>query len=290
MALDVLLVVLFSALLHAGWNALVRSSSDKQRGTLQVVCGAGALAALVVPALPIPAPASWAYVVVSGLIHVVYFRLVASAYRDGELSLAYPLMRGSAPVLTAVSATVLLGETPTLPGWLGIALICTGVLCLAGSAWHSAARHSAVPSALLNAGVIALYTVVDGLGARLSGHAASYTAWVFIFTAWPMLLLARLQHAHIHGRSTLPSPGTWRWHHAWDMRRSLLGGGGTLGAYGLALWAMTYAPIAVVAALRETSIVFATLIGVLFLHERLGRLRLLAVTLVCAGAAAIKLA
>lgn len=288
MALDVLFVVLFSALLHAGWNALVRSSSDKQRGTLQVVCGAGALAVLVVPALPLPALASWGYVLASGLIHVVYFRLVASAYRDGELSLAYPLMRGSAPVLTAVSATVLLGETPSLPGWLGIALICTGVLCLAGSAWQSSARHSAVPSALLNAGVIALYTVVDGLGARLSGHAASYTAWVFIFTALPMLVLARLQHET--GGPSAENHTPWRWRHAWDMRRSLLGGGGTLGAYGLALWAMTHAPIAVVAALRETSIVFATLLGVLFLHERLSRLRLLAVTLVCAGAAAIKLA
>lgn len=124
-----------------------------------------------------------------------------------------------------------------------------------------------------------LYTVVDGLGARLSGHAFSYTAWVFVLTAAPMLALATV----LRGRGLRQAlPGA--------LRNGLLGGAGTLGAYSLALWAMSHAPIATVAALRETSIVFAALIGAVFLHEHIGRLRLLAVGLVCAGAVALKLA
>jgi len=280
MSFDVMLVVLFSALLHAGWNALVRSADDKFLSTLHIVCGAGALAAVLLPGLPLPAPASWTYVLASGLIHVVYFTLVAHAYRGADLSFAYPLMRGSAPALSALAAAVLLDESPAAGGWLGIALICVGVLTLAGSAWRGSLHHPlALASALGNAGVIALYTLVDGQGARLSGHAFSYTAWVFLLTAVLLLGLATV----LRGRALLLATP-----HAW--RHGLLGGAGTLGAYSLALWAMAQAPIATVAALRETSIVFAALIGVLFLGERPGRQRWLAVGLVCLGAAAIKLA
>jgi drug/metabolite transporter (DMT)-like permease len=280
MSFEVMAVVLFSALLHAGWNALVRSSADKFLSTLQVVCGAAVLALMLLPALPAPAQASWPYLLASGLIHVVYFTLVAHAYRSADLSYAYPLMRGSAPVLSALAAAWLLGEQPSLAGWLGIGLICLGVLSLAGGSWRSGIRHpQATASALSNAGVIVLYTVVDGLGARLSGHAFSYTAWVFVLTAVPMLALATV----LRGRGLRQAlPGA--------LRNGLLGGAGTLGAYSLALWAMSHAPIATVAALRETSIVFAALIGAVFLHEHIGRLRLLAVGLVCAGAVALKLA
>ena len=280
MTFEVMAVVLFSALLHAGWNALVRSSVDKFLSTLHIVCGAGALALVLLPGLPLPAPASWPYVIASGLIHVLYFTLVAHAYRDADLSFAYPLMRGTAPALSALAAAWLLGESPSPGHWLGIALICGGVLALAGSAWHHSGKHLiATLSALGNAAVIALYTLVDGQGARGSGHAFSYTAWVFLLTAGLMLGLALV----LRGRQLLqPAPGAWR--------NGLLGGAGTLGAYSLVLWAMTQAPIATVAALRETSIVFAALIGVLFLKERLGRWRLAAVLMVCAGAVMIKLA
>ena len=280
MTTEVMAVVLFSALLHASWNALVRSSADKFLSTLHIVCGAGAFAVVLLPGLPLPAPASWPYVVASGLIHVVYFTLVAHAYRGADLSFAYPLMRGTAPALSALAAAWLLGESPSLGGWLGIALICGGVLTLAGSAWRPGGGHlKALASALGNAGVIALYTLVDGLGARGSGHAFSYTAWVFLLTAGLMLGLALV----LRGRQLLrPTASAWR--------NGLLGGAGTLGAYSLALWAMTQAPISAVAALRETSIVFAALIGVLFLKERLRQWRLAAVLLVCAGAAVLKLA
>lgn len=280
MALDVMAVVLLSALLHAGWNALVRASTDKFLASLHVVGGAGAIAALLLPGLPLPAPASWPWLLASALIHVVYFTLVARAYQGAELGFAYPLMRGTAPALTALGAALLLGEPPTPGGWLGITLICAGVLTLAGPAWRGgASQPAAVAAALANAGVIALYTLVDGQGVRLAGHALSYTGWVFLLTAVPMLAWAGVRR----GRTLLrPHPGAWR--------TPLLGGAGTLVAYSLVLWAMARAPIALVAALRETSIVFAALIGVLFLRERLGRQRLLAALLVCAGAVVLKLA
>lgn len=280
MPIEVMAVVLFSALLHAGWNALVRASQDKFLASLHVVCGAAALALLMLPGLPAPAPASWPWLLASGLIHVVYFALVARAYQGADLGFAYPLMRGAAPALTALAAALLLAEAPTPGAWLGIALICGGVLALAGRAWGSGASHpGAVLAALANAGVIALYTLVDGQGVRLAGHALSYTAWVFLLTAVFMLATA----SRLRGRALLrPPAGAWR--------AALLGGTGTLAAYSLVLWAMTQAPIATVAALRETAIVFATLIGVLFLKEGLSRLRLLSALLVCAGAVAIKLA
>lgn len=280
MALDVMAIVLFSALLHAGWNAVVRASGDKFLASLLVVCGAAGLALLLLPALPAPAPASWPWLLASGLIHVLYFSLVARAYRHADLGIAYPLMRGTAPVLTALAAALLLAEWPAPGGWLGLALICTGVLLLAGPAWRSGAHHpAALRSALGNAGVIALYTLVDGVGVRLSGHALSYTGWVFVLTALFMLGSALL----LRRRALWPLPPG-------AARTALLGGAGTLGAYSLVLWAMTQAPIASVAALRETSIVFATGIGLLFLRERPGRLRVAAVLLVCAGAVALRLA
>lgn len=280
MPIDVMAVVIFSALLHAGWNALVRASPDKFLASLHVVCGAAAFALLLLPGLPLPAAASWPWLLASGLIHVVYFALVARAYQGATLGLAYPLMRGTAPVLTALAAALLLGETPTPGAWLGITLICGGVLALAGRAWRSGAGHPAAAlAALANAGVIALYTLVDGQGVRLAGHALSYTAWVFVLSAVFMLAAA----AWLRGRTLLqPAPGAWR--------AVLLGGAGTLAAYSLVLWAMTQAPIATVAALRESSIVFATLIGATFLKEGLGRLRLVSALLVCAGAVVIKLA
>ena len=279
MPLNVLLLVLFGALLHALWNALVRSSGDKLHGTLLVVWGGGVLAALMLPFLPLPAQPSWPYLAASVLIHVLYFSLLAFSYRQAELSLAYPLMRGTAPALTALAAAVLLQDSPSPGGWAGIALISTGVLLLAGGAWRvGMLPASTVAPALGNALVIACYTLVDGQGARLSGHAMSYNGWIFVLTAPAMLGVAWALRGRSVVQQTLPG---WR--------MGLIGGACTLASYGLALWAMAQAPIASVAALRETSIVFAALLGLLFLKERISRLRYASIFLVCAGAVAIKL-
>lgn len=279
MSFDVMIVVLFSALLHAGWNALVRSSADKFQNTVLIVCGAGLFSAVLLLFLPAPASPSWPYVLASGVIHVFYFSLVALSYRFAELSFAYPVMRGAAPALAALAALFLLHESLSAMAWLGIALICTGVLMLSAAAWRGGViRRSSVAFALGNACVIAIYTLVDGQGVRLAANALSYTAWVFVLTALMMLAVSLAQR----GRRVLVLD-------AGLARVGLLGGAGTLAAYSLVLWAMMRAPIASVAALRETSIVFAALIGAAFLKERVGRLRLACVLLVCVGAAALKL-
>lgn len=278
MSLDVMAIVLFAAALHAGWNALVRSSSDKFQDTVLIVLGAAVWTALLLPLVPIPAVESWPYLVASVVIHVAYFSLVAFSYRGGELSFAYPLMRGSAPALSAVAVALLIGESPSLGGWAGVLLISCGVLVLASDSWHSGTFHStSAMLALTNACVIVIYTLVDGQGARLSGHAFSYTGWMFLLTAPLLLIIATANQ----GREMVQ-----RIRSGW--RRGLIGGACTLASYGLALWAMTRAPIALVAALRETSVVFAAIIAAAVLKEPISRLRYASIFTVCAGAVAIK--
>jgi drug/metabolite transporter (DMT)-like permease len=279
LSLDVMAIVLFAAALHASWNALVRASSQKFQDTVLIVLGAGVWTAFILPLVPIPAVESWPYLAASVLIHVVYFSLVAFSYRSGELSFVYPLMRGSAPALSAVAAALLINESPSLGGWAGVLLISCGVLVLAGDSWRSGTfRTAPVMFALTNACVIVVYTLVDGQGARLSGHAFSYTGWMFLLTA-PLLLAIS---AAGQGREILQ-----RIQRGWC--RGLLGGACTLASYGLALWAMTRAPIALVAALRETSVVFAAIIAAYFLKEPITLLRYASIFTVCAGAVAIKI-
>ena len=275
-----MLAVLLGALLHASWNALVRSSSDRTLDMVLVVCGAAVITACLLPFAPLPASVSSPYLIASGLIHVAYFTLVALSYRHGELSFAYPLMRGSAPVFSAIAAAALLAEWPGTGGWLGVLLICSGVMLLAADSWRNGQlnRHATL-FALTTAGTIVIYTLVDGVGARLSGNAAVYTGWVFLLTAIPLLAL----FTAINGRrTTVYLQKNWK--------RGLLGGACTLGSYALALWAMTQAPIALVAALRETSVVFGTIIAATVLHEPVSRTRWLAILVVLAGAVAIKIA
>lgn len=279
MALDVMLAVLFGALLHACWNALIRGSTDRTLDTVLVVAGAAVIAACALPFAPLPAPASWPFLIASGLIHVVYFMLVAQSYRHGELSFAYPIMRGSAPVVSAVAAALLLTESPSAGGWLGVLLISGGVMLLAADSWRTGAfQGRAALFALATASIIVVYTLADGIGARLSQQAAAYTGWVFVLTAIPLVTI-------FLARSGAATRGYFRAH--W--RRGLLGGACTLGSYGLALWAMTQAPIALVAALRETSVIFGALLAFALLGERLSRVRWAAIAVVTAGAVVIKL-
>jgi drug/metabolite transporter (DMT)-like permease len=223
--------------------------------------------------------ASWPYLAASVLVHVGYFAFVALTYRKGELSFAYPIMRGSAPVFSAVAAALLLNEFPSPGGWIGILFICGGVILLAVDSWRSGSFPMAAAAfAFTNAGVIVLYTLIDGVGARLSGSPFSYTGWMFLLTAVPLLAvcLAGLRpKAAAHIRLNWP--------------KGLVGGALTLGSYGLALWAMTHAPIALVAALRETSVVFAVLIAAIFLRERITRVRYASIVMVTAGAIIMKI-
>lgn len=279
MPLEVMLAVLFAALLHATWNALIKSGTDKLLDAITLCIAAGLLAALALPFLPPPARASWPYLAASLAIHVAYFSLVAAAYRTADMSFIYPLMRGLAPLFTALIVAAMLHEVPGTGGWLGIALLCAGVALLVSDG----RRAAGVPGrpwrfGLANAVVIVAYTVNDGAGARAAGNAWSYGLWLFALLALPMLVLG----VAMRGKALL-AIGYAAW------RKSFIGGACSIASYGIALWAMTQAPIALVAALRETSVLFGTAIAALLLHEKFGRIRWLAVALVVAGAAAMKM-
>ncbi len=275
-----LLAVLFGALLHASWNALIKAGQDKFMDTVLVSGGSAALALLIVPFIPLPAPASWPYVAASVVVHIVYFSLLAAAYRVGDMSHAYPLMRGTGPLLVALLSGAVLGEHLTAPAWAGVLLICGSVLTMTLVRRHDR-DAGPLPTllALLNAGVIAVYTFTDGTGVRLSGHPAAYTAWVFLLTAIPLLAWMAWRR---------PKDLAANLRRRWGV--ALGGGACTLGSYGLALWAMTQAPIATVSALRETAILFGLALGVLVLGERAAPARLLAGAGIACGAVVLRLA
>ena len=268
-----MLAVLLGAALHAAWNVIVKSSSDHTSEIALVTASAAVFAGLTLPFLPLPAPASWLYLAASVAIHVVYFSLVALAYRHGDLSYAYPLMRGSAPLFTALVAWLIVGERLAFGGWLGVALLSAGVLTLAVESWRSGRfRWSATLSGLANAAVIVAYTLVDGLGVRASGNALAYVQWMFFLNAFPLVtytLIARRQALFAVART--------RW------QKASVGGLCAIGSYGVALWAMAHAPIALVAALRETSVLFGTVFAALWLKERFGPARYVAAVLVTWG-------
>ncbi|WP_137937590.1 DMT family transporter [Chitinivorax sp. B] len=271
--------VLFGALLHASWNTLIKGGQDKLMDTLLVALGSMLIGMLCLPFLPLPAPAAWPYLLGSVLVHVAYFYLIIHAYKVGDLSVVYPLMRGGAPLLTAIIAVCWLGESVTTGSLGGIGLLCSGILLLAGNHWHSGADRRAIGFGLTNAVVVVSYTLFDGLGARQSGHALSYTMWLFALNALPLLLWACWKRG---GDSVVAGIRQ-------GYRRMMIGGACSVGAYGITLWAMTQAPIALVATLRETAVLFAALFGALLLRERLGLWRILAALAVCSGAMLIKL-
>jgi len=273
----VFVAVLCGAALNATWNAIVKGSGDKFLAMVTVGMFAGLLSAAVLPALPQPAPASWPFIAASVGLQVAFSLLVARVYRTTDLSLAYPLMRGTAPLLVSACGLVWLGERLSPWAWAGIGAVCLGILGLAAAGRRGNGRGMAL--ALLNAVVIAAYTIVDGTGARRSGAPVAYTLWVFLLTAVP---LAALAWAWQRSRILTHLRSTWR--------DGLVGGAGTVGSYTIALWAMTLAPVAVVAALRETSILFGLLISALWLKERPGTERLAAAGAIALGAAMLRLA
>lgn len=269
-------LVLGSALLHASWNALIKSSRDVMLDTALVAAGAGVLALPLAASASLPASASWPHLGASAAIHVAYFATLAAAYRRGDLGHAYPLMRGTAPLLVALFGMALLDEHPGASMWLGIVLISAGILSL-GLLQRGRAHRGATLWALANATIIAIYTLVDGTGARLSGTPAGYVAWLF----WLQGLLFVTLVAVLRRRAALEyAVRNWR--------RGLGGGLCLISAYGIVLWAMTQAPVAAVAALRETSVIFAALLGSIFLKERFGRQRLIAACAVVLGVIALR--
>jgi drug/metabolite transporter (DMT)-like permease len=271
-------IVLFAAACHAVWNAIVKSAPDTYLTAVLVALFAGIISVLALPFVPAPAPASWPFLLSGLLLQIIYYVLVGAAYRAADMSVAYPLMRGTAPLIVAAATALWIGDRLAPAAWGGILLISAGVLATAFGAWRRSNLRG-VALALANAAVIATYTINDGVGVRLSGSAAGYTMWLCIAAAIPLA-----------GRELAVRPAVFRAYVARNWHLGLIGGAGTLVSYGLALWAMTQAPVAVVAALRETAIVFATGIAAFVLHERITAPRLAAIALIGAGAAILRLA
>jgi drug/metabolite transporter (DMT)-like permease len=276
----VFVVVMLAAGLHAGWNALLKLRVEPRIASTLLGIASGMVALPICFLVPFPEPATWLYIAASAGIHLVYFQALGIAYETGDLGQVYPLARGSAPLLTALGMSIV-GEPIGLVGWCGIVLLAGGVLALSLKGGRVATRIEvrAVGFALLTALTIGAYTIVDGLGARSVENVGSYVGWSFVTSALVLAVYA----VHRWGTGIFSA-----------FRGStgplLLGGCMSVGAYGIALWAMTQAPIAIVGAMRETSVLFAALIGVLWLGEPLLKLRIAAGALVLAGVVMLRLA
>ncbi|VTU29390.1 phosphonate utilization associated putative membrane protein [Variovorax sp. PBL-H6] len=283
----IVVAVLFGALLHAAWNALIKSGTDKPLDTALVHSMGIFIAVPLVMITGLPPLAAWPYMAASLLIHIAYYTALAGAYKHGDLSLTYPVMRGCAPLLVAMGSATFIGEAIPVTAWVGVAVLCAGVvtLGLSRSALHEndpSRRNKALGFALANAAVIALYTVVDGIGVRVAGNALAYVATLFLFDGIPYMLLVLWRRPGKRREALGYMAGRWK--------LALIGSAASLGSYGIALWAMTRAPVAIVAALRETSVLFAALIGTLFLREGFGWQRAAGTLIIVAGVMVLRLA
>jgi drug/metabolite transporter (DMT)-like permease len=277
MPLDIIFLVLLGAALHATWNALVKAGTDKQLDSTMVALGASVTSLVALPFLPMPDATAWPYIFGSVCIHFAYYQLVGAAYRLGDIGLVYPLMRGIAPLIVATTSGAILAETLSPMMFSGVVIICAGVLTIAAGFRGGDSR--AIMVAVLNALVIAAYTYVDGIGARQAGNPISYTLWICILPPIPLFAFAFFMRG--------VNPVLTHVRRTW--RRGLFGGAGSVASYGLALFAMTKAPIAAVAALRETSILFALLISVFILKEKASPWRYVAGAMIAIGALTMKL-
>ncbi|WP_112184347.1 DMT family transporter [Ralstonia sp. GX3-BWBA] len=266
----VIALVLCAALLHASWNALLKSGSDRLRAITLMTLASGVAAIPMAIALPLPSPAAWPYVALSAVLHVGYNVFLARAYRFGEFGQVYPIARGSSPLLVTMGAALFAGEMPGVIALAGVVLVSGGILSLARG---RKADLGSTLAALTTGVFIACYTVCDGIGARAAGNANAYSAWLFMLDSLPMVLLYRVWkgplNIDLRDATTLKTFG---------------GGVVSLVAYGIVIWAVTLAPMGPVSALRETSVVFAALLGRLFLKESLTARRLSACSVIAFGA------
>ena len=276
----VFLAILFAAACHAGWNALIKVGLEPLTVATLISVGSGVAVLAFLPVVGLPAPAAWPWLLGSVAINLVYLAALSESYRTGDLGQIYPIARGAAPPMTALAATLLVGEHLGPIGWSGIAALVVGVFLLSARGAREMARidRSAVGFALFTAVSISAYSVVDGIGARLSGSPNAYSLCLFVGVAMVMLPYALSRR----GWEIVPVMRIY-----W--RRGLVGGALQLVSYSIAVWAMTKAPIAVVAALRETSVLFGAVIAVVVLKEPLRAARIAAALLIVCGLALLRL-
>lgn len=280
-----MLAVLFGALLHASWNALVKSSTDKSLDTalIHLFCSLVAIPLIAIYGWP-PAVA-WPYILASVTIHLAYYITLTGAYDHGDLSLTYPIMRGTAPIIVALSASVVLGEVLTPGAWIGIVGISAGVLLLGFSRNMTQSRR-AIAFALCNAVIIAAYTIVDSKGVRATGDAIQYIAALTFLDGWPFTALVLYRKRKLDPTKNFQAILVYA-RKRWPL--ALLGACASIGSYSIALWAMTKAPVATIAALRETSVLFAVLMSAIWLKEAFTLSRVMGALMIVAGAFALRL-
>ncbi len=272
MGFGVFLAVMLAALLHAGWNAIIKTGLDKPSAMLVMTLANAVLGGAVALALPLPAAGAWPWLLLSVAIHTAYQLFLGLAYEQGDLSRVYPIARGAAPVLVLGFSLLALDEALAWGELAGVLVLGGGIGLMAhGVLTHGESRRL-LPYALGAACATAGYTLSDGMGARASGAPVAYVAWLMLLLAFsyaPVVLALR-------GRRILT-----RDPRAWAL--GSVAAAASFGAYAIAVWAMTLAPIALVGALRETSILFAVLIGWLWFGERMDRGKALAALLIVVG-------
>ena len=281
MTLPVVLVVLAAAVLHATWNALAHSAGDKLLGFVLIDLGYVVGGVVLVCLAPRPDRAAWPFIALSATLQLAYQLTLLMAYRLGDFGQMYPLARGTSPWVTALLSVTVLGRPLPLGQLIGVLTLSTGLLALTfAQGVPGRKQFPALAAALATGLLIASYTVVDGVGVRHSGSVPAYVGWLFLLQGLPLPLavLARRRRA-------LPAELRPQW------RSGIAGGGLSLLAYALVVWAQNQAPnsLASIAALRETSIVLAAVIASVQFHERFGRLRTAASAVVVTGIAVMEL-
>lgn len=272
MTLTVFLSVLCAAFLHASWNAVIKTGRNKQTAMMIMSVAQGIIGIAVVAFRPLPGAEVWPWLVASGLIHMAYQLFLAYAYEQGDLSRVYPIARGTAPLLVLLFSLAFLSETVSAMEYLGIAILGLGIVTMARGVFTSGESRRLVPYALGAACATAGYSIVDGLGARVEGDAIAYVGWLMMLSgAFYIPAVVALK-----GRAVTVASGR-----SWGM--GFVAAVLSMGAYMIAVWAMTLAPIALVTALRETSILFAVLLGWLVFGDPMNRGKALAASLIVLG-------
>lgn len=275
---EIFFLVLFAAFLHALWNALVKVDGDGISSMAMIVTVQAAISLLLLAFVPFPHPAGWPFLLGAAILHTGYRLFLVESYRFGDLGRVYPIARGSSPLIVVVLAMVFAGETVDHQSLTAISVISIGIMSLSLTRGLDRMRDMrAVILALATGSFAAVYTIVDGLGARHAGSASAYMIWVSLLDAV----------------AYLPVAWTWKRGTLWISSKRRWGAGTIAGvtgfiAYWLVVWALTLAPMALVSALRATSIGFALVFGVVFLKEPLTALRSASAIAIATGVAILK--
>jgi len=269
----VLTCVMGAAILHAGWNAVLRGGSDRLWSMTLMMIAVTCVTAIMQIFVPWPNAASWPYVIASAVIHTGYNFSLVRTYRTGDLGQTYPVSRGSSPVLVALGAAIFAHESLGVLSCIGIALVCGGILSLAFQGRK--VRADFLPAAFTTGVLIGAYTVVDGIGVRLSGNSLAYATSMFLLWSITMPVI----YFAMSGKPPAYTKG--------QTAIALTGGLVSILAYGIVIWAMQFDAMGVVSALRETSVVYAAIIGRIFLNERLTARRIASCVAIAMGAACL---